>query len=401
MSKALTTRSGVEPPSGELIEKVLLQGDLKALSPEQRLNYYKSVCQSLGLNPLTKPFDYMVLDNKLVLYARKDCTEQLRRIYNISVTINSRERSDDIYTVVAQAKLPGGRVDESMGVVPLIAFKDGKTYPLTAIGMANAYMKAETKAKRRVTLSICGLGIMDESEIEHNGNEFDQRTPSEVAERNVREATANATGSEAKPDGGDPTLIPNRIENGNNSPYGPKIVTQGNYKERIAHIGKADGRIVGRKVGEMEPPVIKWMHEKWRNSLPPSATEDDLALKKAIEFAYKDLGSGGEGGSALGGDAAKGSAPAAHSDVGAKQAAINDLRDRIEKMVLTEAQAIGYLEKFGFPVTGCNKLDDIEEGLLLHLCTPGQWKLFVTLYEKEAKPTVSPTIRTKRGRKKK
>ena len=31
--------------------------------------------------------------------------------------------------------------------------------------IANAFMKAETKAKRRGTLSICGLGMLDESEI--------------------------------------------------------------------------------------------------------------------------------------------------------------------------------------------------------------------------------------------
>ncbi|MDU5950540.1 MAG: hypothetical protein E6Z15_26195, partial [Paenibacillus macerans] len=38
--------------------------------------------------------------------------------------------------------------------------------PLTADELANAIMKAETKAKRRVTLSLSGLGMMDESEIE-------------------------------------------------------------------------------------------------------------------------------------------------------------------------------------------------------------------------------------------
>ena len=32
--------------------------------------------------------------------------------------------------------------------------------------LCNAIMKAETKAKRRVTLSVCGLGFLDESEIE-------------------------------------------------------------------------------------------------------------------------------------------------------------------------------------------------------------------------------------------
>jgi len=37
---------------------------------------------------------------------------------------------------------------------------------LTGKNLANAFMKAETKAKRRVTLSICGLGFLDESEVE-------------------------------------------------------------------------------------------------------------------------------------------------------------------------------------------------------------------------------------------
>jgi hypothetical protein len=32
--------------------------------------------------------------------------------------------------------------------------------------LANALMKAETKAKRRATLSICGLGMLDETEVE-------------------------------------------------------------------------------------------------------------------------------------------------------------------------------------------------------------------------------------------
>jgi len=32
--------------------------------------------------------------------------------------------------------------------------------------VGNALMKAVTKAKRRVTLSICGLGILDETEVE-------------------------------------------------------------------------------------------------------------------------------------------------------------------------------------------------------------------------------------------
>ncbi|MFM1889700.1 MAG: hypothetical protein RLZZ565_457, partial [Planctomycetota bacterium] len=60
------------------IEQVLISGDLSRLTAEQRNIYYKSVCDSLGLNPLTRPFDYITLNGKLTLYARKDCTDQLR-----------------------------------------------------------------------------------------------------------------------------------------------------------------------------------------------------------------------------------------------------------------------------------------------------------------------------------
>lgn len=163
------------------VESALLQGDLKSLTPDQRLSYVTKVCESLGLNPLTKPFEYVELDGKLVLYARKDCAEQLRATRRISLSIVNRERLEGVYIVTARATTPDGRTDESTGVVSLekeggtwetgqngkrFFKKDGTIVPLTGDALANALMKAETKAKRRVTLSICGLGILDESELE-------------------------------------------------------------------------------------------------------------------------------------------------------------------------------------------------------------------------------------------
>ena len=41
---------------GEMLEKVLIHGDLKELRPEEKVVYYNHVCESLGLNPVTKPF---------------------------------------------------------------------------------------------------------------------------------------------------------------------------------------------------------------------------------------------------------------------------------------------------------------------------------------------------------
>src|SRR4030095_6239696 len=159
MTKTLTTTSPAPPKIGaETMEKVLIQGDLKTLSPRERVSYYDALCRSLGLNSLAKPFDYLLLNGKLTLYARREATEQLRRIHGVSLAIKTREIMADCYVVSAMATLPDGRQDESIGAVPIEGLKGESR--------ANALMKAETKAKRRVTLSICGLAFMDQSEVD-------------------------------------------------------------------------------------------------------------------------------------------------------------------------------------------------------------------------------------------
>jgi hypothetical protein len=141
-----------------IMERVIAQGDLSALTPEQRVSYYNAVCQSLGVNPLTRPFEYIVLDGKLTLYARKDCTEQLRKLNGVSIWKTEQREEADCWIVTAYAKTSDGREDIDDGVV----YIKGQLGPTRA----NAIMKAITKAKRRVTLSICGLGFLDESEID-------------------------------------------------------------------------------------------------------------------------------------------------------------------------------------------------------------------------------------------
>ena len=147
-----------ESNNSAIMERVLLAGDLSKLSAPDRLFYYGKVCESVGLNPLTRPFDYLTLNGKMVLYAKRDATDQLRRIHGVSVTIKARDNMDGVYIVTANAKDKTGREDESTGAVSVQGLKGD--------ALANALMKAETKAKRRVTLSICGLGMLDETEIE-------------------------------------------------------------------------------------------------------------------------------------------------------------------------------------------------------------------------------------------
>ncbi len=149
-----TVQSGV----GEIMEEVVAKGDLKALSAEQRASYYSNVCKSMGLNPFTKPFEYITLNGKLTLYATRTAADQLRKINGVSITGIEREIVDDLIVVTVRVQDRDGRTDEEVGAVNFGGLKGE--------AKANAIMKAITKAKRRATLSICGLGWLDESEMD-------------------------------------------------------------------------------------------------------------------------------------------------------------------------------------------------------------------------------------------
>jgi len=158
-------------PSADIMESVLIKGDLARLSPDERVTYYNAVCKSIGLNPLTQPLAYMNLQGRLQLYAKRDAADQLRRLRNVSVEILHQGLTDDLYSVHVQATDPTGRRDEDLGVVPLPANVKGEV-------RANMILIAVTKAKRRVTLSICGLGFLDETEVDSIPGAKDEGAPS-------------------------------------------------------------------------------------------------------------------------------------------------------------------------------------------------------------------------------
>ena len=103
--------------SAKALENVLISGDLSKLSPSDRMDYYQAVCNSLGLNPLTKPFDYIQLNGRLQLYALKAATDQLRAKHQVSIVITNKEMVDNIYVVTAMATMPDGQTDTDDGAV--------------------------------------------------------------------------------------------------------------------------------------------------------------------------------------------------------------------------------------------------------------------------------------------
>jgi hypothetical protein len=137
-----------------VIEGVVVGGNLAPLTPEQRVRYLKRVCENLRLNWETNPFIYLPGEGgKLQLFPTKDCAAQLRRRDTVSIEVTGRTYLPEqgVYMVEVVATTPDGRKDSAIGCVGV----KGMSHE----NLANQMMRAETKAKRRVTMSICGLGL--------------------------------------------------------------------------------------------------------------------------------------------------------------------------------------------------------------------------------------------------
>ena len=164
------------------LARVILEGDLKKLTEEQKVQYYSSLCKALKLNPFTKPFEYMDLKGKHTLYATKGCADQLRKLHGVSVQITKTWDIKGVYFVQVKATDKDGRIDMATGFANVCNF-GGES-------LGNAMLKAETKAKRRVTLSICGLGaFLDENEVDDTPGAKKQRSKSAVNAQTTSKTT--------------------------------------------------------------------------------------------------------------------------------------------------------------------------------------------------------------------
>jgi hypothetical protein len=147
-------QEGIPP---DLFARILLKGgDLSALTPGEKVSYAAELSRRLSLDPLAQPFRLLKIDRREILYCTKAGAEQLNRIHEISHEIREREERRDIYTVYSRAVLPGGRFVDSSGSVAVAGLEGER--------LANAMMTAETKSKRRATLSLLGLGLLSEEE---------------------------------------------------------------------------------------------------------------------------------------------------------------------------------------------------------------------------------------------
>lgn len=143
--------------ASDLFHKLILANDLSTMTKPEQIEYYKLVCNRIGLDPYQKPFDLIKLSGKLTLYANKIATAQLTSLKNLKVSIVAREVIGDQYVVTARCETQTGGFSEDIGAVPIGGLKGDNA--------SNAMKKAATQAKRRAILAACGLGMLDETEV--------------------------------------------------------------------------------------------------------------------------------------------------------------------------------------------------------------------------------------------
>ena len=132
--------------------------DTGSLTAQQRAGYVTALCRALRLNPLTNPVQFIRLNGKEVLYVTRTATDQLAAIHGLNrKTVRGPEIVDIAGMKVAlctvEVTLPNGRSETATATLPVA-------------DPAMLYMKLETKAKRRGTLAILGLGLLAEEEAE-------------------------------------------------------------------------------------------------------------------------------------------------------------------------------------------------------------------------------------------
>ena len=269
----------VDPLDQETMDLVAANGDLSRLSAEQRTRYYNARCSQIGLDPQTLPLRFCVVKEstkdhgqwkekeKLVLYSPKEATDQLRALHQITIdpTAVSVDDQHDIVKVIVRGYLPNGRQDTEIGAVALVT-NEGTA--LSAYQRANAYMKAFTKAKRRLTLSLVGGGLLDESEMEDLAEAVTvpdylptpAGTPAPLSPSRPSVVTPASGSVASRPDSPDPLPVPSAMDAAPDSPTSLAPVSppaEASNAQPASRLGDAEAAMLWTRAQTHQPPITR------------------------------------------------------------------------------------------------------------------------------------------------
>jgi hypothetical protein len=145
-------------PSFQKAELALMRGDLRGLTRGQVAEVVASLCERMGIDPSLAPIDVIpTREGKLIPYINAKGAAELRRRHGLEVTSIEvvKERAG---LVVLRCVLRGqdGRTDQAFGAAE---WREDRPQD-----EARSWMVAETRAKRRATMSAVGIFLEGPSE---------------------------------------------------------------------------------------------------------------------------------------------------------------------------------------------------------------------------------------------
>ncbi len=161
--------------SSKMMNHFLQTGDVLHFKEEDKLKIMHMICNKLGVDPITRPVELLKLPatNKTpereIWYLSSTGCEMIAAKWKMSFKIKDRgvDKEEGIAYCVMEATIPEtNRVDEATAFVEC-AIKDMKGEIKLFFGtqMANARMKCETKARRRLIKRLAGLDYIDEDDV--------------------------------------------------------------------------------------------------------------------------------------------------------------------------------------------------------------------------------------------
>jgi len=152
---SVTTR---DPGGTELAERLIIHNDLTKLSAKERLDFYRAKCRWYGLDWRLAPFDYIMTKQGVKLHLNATGTDLLRAQKKITIVDSKWEIVGQLVVSTVEGQMPDGRRDREIGAVSIANARGDD--------LANAIMKSMTKAKRRLVISMGGIGTDEDTEAE-------------------------------------------------------------------------------------------------------------------------------------------------------------------------------------------------------------------------------------------
>lgn len=173
MSTAMIQKqaAAMQPAESEALQiRVALNSNLWGMKDESVWQYYRQMCDYLGIDAVSHPFDVITDAKQQVkkLYPNSICTAQLgeKRGYSygelqIKVDEELTKLGLGLARVAITCHAPNGR---SLTAEAFVDVKSGgyQGAPLTGNALVNAFKKAATQCRRRATLQMAGLALPSE-----------------------------------------------------------------------------------------------------------------------------------------------------------------------------------------------------------------------------------------------